>query len=252
MAIQERYTVETNKQGAMHDITARVRRECPRGVHGSWGSIESLQQRGVNSAVAKRQTSWFNGGQGLRIMYHHNSIHYPAGFRPWRVFLTPWSWALLCLAGAAMAAFYFAFRVEITRADVAEITPSGETLVIEGNNFRRRQRQGYILHETASGEMMVLDDVRLWSNKRIEVNVPDHVASGGSVRVIQTTPLWEWPSNSWPLGTSAFDYRRLPDLAQPTVASAPAKSSSPNPPNTGREASSGSSPLSKALRATNT
>lgn len=133
-----------------------------------------------------------------------------AGMQACRALLTPWPWALLCLMAAVALVLYFAFRVEIVHADVGDMSSAGETLVIRGNNFRDHQRNGYVLHENASGEMAVLEDVRLWTDTRIEVNVPGHLIVGGSVRVVQTTPLWEWSSNPWPLGTGALDYRRMP------------------------------------------
>jgi hypothetical protein len=147
-----------------------------------------------------------------------------AGLEAWRALLTPWPWALLCLAAAIAAALYFAFRVEIVHADVGELSSEGETLVIEGNNFREHQRNGYVLYEAASGQKAVLQDVRLWTDTRIEVGVSGHLSVSGSVRVVQTTPLWEWSSNRWPLGMGALDYphqplRRALDSAVPQADS---------------------------------
>ncbi len=112
-----------------------------------------------------------------------------------RVLRSKWLWIVLLVVVMLLGAYQ---RLRIVIADLPATLP-GETLVITGRNFRAEQGTGYVLHRQQGEPVDVFNSVVSWSDTRIEVRLPDDVASGGHVQVIQTSYLWEWPSNAYPL-----------------------------------------------------
>lgn len=140
-------------------------------------------------------------------------------------------WAVLVMA-LALWGVYWHYRIRIVSVPAGQ---PGTELVIHGQGFGAEQGQGYVLYRRARVPLDVFEQVERWSDREIAIRLPEDRAEGGYIQVVQTTPLWEWPSNPFPFVVKAVGLPGEPYAYEvPVAPGAPWPSFRRDHRNTGR------------------